>query len=779
MYYSLENNDTQKRISDLKRKFEDIQSNLNRRRIERKKYSEYLLKLDLEDVLIEETFYSNVRKAGDKFSNSASAREEIRSRLADLKVQWKESESEFNSVQSELEYLKKNPENLPRYVSSMRERISDAIGIPPKKFPFICELIRVKESEKEWTGALERLLHNFGLRMLVAEEDFEKFSSYVNSSDLNGKLVFSKMVTSTGPILHPKDKDEVFYKLEIKPSLTKFQKEWLEAQILREFGHICGDLQRLKKEEKALTKQGLVKSGKIRHEKDDRKNINDARNYILGWNNQEKIAALESDFARLGQEIYKIEANIEKVKEDETRNDVLRDDLKSFLRFEQFSQIDDQSLEEPLERTRKEIQELEVLSEEYGKLKEQYESAKARFSEAEGREKETTKEFTLLEERLSNLRKEMEDLTFRMKEFDPERSVRLEPVLKERLGDIIFNLESISEKERKFSEDFVKERAYFREKMDFIAEELNKGMDRYVKRFREDADREELSVSISNVAGFAKLTERIRKDRLPEFQEKFRSMMSDKVAKQILEFKAELEDDVTEIKIRIDDLNKSLRYLDYSKGKSYIQIRYFETKDREIIGSTGFKELLRDSIPDMGDNSNNEEKFSRIRELLGKLKGENGSDRWSRFVTDPRNWLDFQAAEFQRDTDEIIRIYDSSAGKSGGQTVKLAYTVLASAIAYQFKIREPNSFRFVVIDEMFNNLDNENSRYAMDLFRQLGLQLLVVTPMDKIAVVEPYVQSVYFVKNNSDGNESKVYPITKEKLHSEEEGMDDRKAGNF
>ncbi|EMO90760.1 ATP-binding protein [Leptospira noguchii] len=779
LYYSLENNDTRKRISDLKRKFEEIQTNLNKRRSEREKYSEYLLKLDLEKVLIEDSFYSNFRKAGEKLQKSDSTRDSIRDRLTDLTVKRKESKVEFDSVYSELEHLKKSKDNLPRIVSSMREKISQGLGVSEKKFPFVCELIRVKDSEKEWTGALERLLHNFGLRMLVDEEDYKVLSSYVNSSHLGGKIVFSRMLTQGGPILQPKDKDEVFYKLEIKPSLSKFQKEWLETQILKEFGHICGDLQRLQKEEKALTKEGLIKSGKIRHEKDDRKNINDARDYILGWNNREKISALESEFMRLGKVIDKIESEIKKVEEEQKQNDLFRDDLKSFLRFEQFSQIDDQSLEEPLEQTRKEIQDLEVLSEEYGKLKEQYESAKVRLSEAEGKEKETTKELTLLEERFSNLKKEMETLNSRIKEFDPNRRTRLEPILNERLGQVIFNLDSILEQERKFLEVLIKERNDFIEKRDSIGEELNKGMDRYVKKFREEADREELSVSILNAEAFAELTERIRKDRLPEFQDKFRNLMSDKVAKQILEFKAELEDDVSEIKDRIDELNESLRYLDYSKGKSYIQIRYFETKDREIIGSTGFKELLRNSIPDMGDSSNNEEKFSRIRELLGKLKGENGSDRWSRLVTDSRNWLDFQAAEFQRDTDTIIQVYDSSAGKSGGQTVKLAYTILASAIAYQFKIRELNSFRFVVIDEMFNNLDNENSRYAMDLFRQLGLQLLVVTPMDKITVVEPYVQSVHFVKNNSDGNDSRVYLITKEKLDSEKIENTDRKVGNL
>jgi len=55
----------------------------------------------------------------------------------------------------------------------------------------------------------------------------------------------------------------------------------------------------------------------------------------------------------------------------------------------------------------------------------------------------------------------------------------------------------------------------------------------------------------------------------------------------------------------------------------------------------------------------------------------------------------------------------------------LAYTILASAIAYQFGIRNRNadkkSFRFAVVDEAFSKVDPENAVYAMELFKQLNL----------------------------------------------------------
>lgn len=70
----------------------------------------------------------------------------------------------------------------------------------------------------------------------------------------------------------------------------------------------------------------------------------------------------------------------------------------------------------------------------------------------------------------------------------------------------------------------------------------------------------------------------------------------------------------------------------------------------------------------------------------------------------------------------------------------------------------------MLIDEVFSNLDSSNSRYAMELFKRLKLQLLVVTPFDKINVVEPYISTCHLVGNNNELNDSRVCNITMEEL---------------
>ena len=128
-----------------------------------------------------------------------------------------------------------------------------------------------------------------------------------------------------------------------------------------------------------------------------------------------------------------------------------------------------------------------------------------------------------------------------------------------------------------------------------------------------------------------------------------------------------------------------------------------------------------------------------------------------------RQWFVFSASERWRDDDREYEHYTDSAGKSGGQKEKLAYTILAASLAYQFKLdwgaERSKAFCFVVIDEAFSRGSEVSTRYALSLFTRLGLQLLIVTPLQKIHVIEPHVAAVGFV-DNPNGNYSRLQSLT-------------------
>ncbi len=56
--------------------------------------------------------------------------------------------------------------------------------------PFAGELIQVRDEERDWEGAAERLLRSFGLSLLVPDAHYKAVADWVDRSHLRGRLVY-------------------------------------------------------------------------------------------------------------------------------------------------------------------------------------------------------------------------------------------------------------------------------------------------------------------------------------------------------------------------------------------------------------------------------------------------------------------------------------------------------------------------------------------------------------------------------------------------------------
>ncbi len=268
------------------------------------------------------------------------------------------------------------------------------------------------------------------------------------------------------------------------------------------------------------------------------------------------------------------------------------------------------------------------------------------------------------------------------------------------------------------------------------------------------------------------MLEKLKTDSLPKYKEKFSNLRTRQIQQDIIDLNSNLKEWNRKIKDNIFELNESLNSITYQKNpETRIRITIESSRDKEI---RKFKNILEKAIPDPGivllgeeDKKRSTEIFlTAVDDLVTSLK-EN--DRFANKVLDVRNWYQFAVEEYYTETSEQARFYKDSAAISGGQKAKLAYTILAAAIAHQFDVfnyeNTAKSFRFVIVDEAFSKSDDNNSRYAMDLFKAMDLQLMVVTPMDKVNLVEPYIDSVQ-ITVCEDGKHSFVHSIKKEELEN-------------
>ena len=228
------------------------------------------------------------------------------------------------------------------------------------------------------------------------------------------------------------------------------------------------------------------------------------------------------------------------------------------------------------------------------------------------------------------------------------------------------------------------------------------------------------------------------------------------------------------IKERIGRINESLNQIDYNPGR-YIVLEAQPSPDADIRDfQAELRACTEGALSGSDDAQYSENKFLQVKLIIDRFRGRDGQSeldrRWTAKVTDVRNWFLFGASERWREDNKEHEHYSDSGGKSGGQKEKLAYTILAASLAYQFGLEwgavRSRSFRFVVIDEAFGRGSDESAQYGLQLFAQLNLQLLIVTPLQKIHIIEPFVASVGFV-HNENGRDSKLRNLSIEEYREE------------
>jgi uncharacterized protein YPO0396 len=267
----------------------------------------------------------------------------------------------------------------------------------------------------------------------------------------------------------------------------------------------------------------------------------------------------------------------------------------------------------------------------------------------------------------------------------------------------------------------------------------------------------EFDASVDATFEYKNLLDQLHRDDLPRFLARFKELLNVNTINEIANFSAQLARERETIKERIARINESLTQIDYNPGR-FIVLESQLSPDAEIRDfQAELRACTEGTLSGSEDAQYSEVKFLQVKKIIDQFRGREGLSeldrRWTHKVTDVRNWFLFAASERWREDGSEHEHYADSGGKSGGQKEKLAYTILAASLAYQFGLEwgaiRSRSFRFVVIDEAFGRGSDESAQYGLRLFQQLNLQLLIVTPLQKIHIIEPFVASVGFVHNES------------------------------
>ncbi len=760
------------RIQNLEAEIVQKETEKKRRVQQELRYQLHCRVLDLTPPKSMESFFEQRQRAATLKSGLQIEKTGLDNQFVDLKVNISQLQKKEQELNEEIESLKRRQSNIPVANLRLREEMTRVLDLNESDLPFAGELLQVKTEEKKWQGAIERVLRNMGLSLLVSEAHYPAVSRYVNETHLRGKLVYLRVQAERKPFVKL-SADSLPAKIEIRRDSIFF--DWVRQELEIYFNFECCDnLEDFQRYPKALSLTGQMKVSAKKHEKDDRFLLNDRSRFVLGWSNKDKLQSLRDDLAELQRQGQTLFDQVAKVEAARVRLDGRLTACEGLLHFQAFEEIHWQELAEAILGLEQEILKIRRDSDILDTLQGLIQEAVVKIGKLDGRMKELQKEDGYLTSEIATQTSNRD----RVHESAVTVGSEVVPIFYpqiERLGVELdlwtdLSLTNITKRQTQAREFVQGKLDALVKSLGYRREKITAGITDFLHHYREFTV--QLDASVESLPELRVILNQLTAEDLPRHEARFFKKLKEDTINGMAMFQELLDKERRGIENKIQLINDCLHGIDYNPG-TYIGLLLNKNVDQEVAH---FRHDLRLILSNTTgpDNVYTEQKFMEVKGIIDRLKGRaqflDADKKWTAKVTDVRNWFTFAASERYKSDNTEKEYYPDSGGKSGGQKEKLAYTVLASALAYQYGIEAaqdtPKSFRFVMIDEAFGRGSDESARYGLTLFEKLNLQLLVVTPLQKIHVIEDYVDYVHLAHNEASKN-SRLHSLTIEQFKKE------------
>ncbi len=744
-------------------------------------YTKLTTRLGLQTTNTEDAFQENFRRIQGLNLTLEKQLEEKREQRFRYKEDQKNNQQQIEQLQETINSYLNRKNRIPPDLAAVRERLLHLLDTGEDELPFVGELLKVKEEAFHWEDSIEKILHNFSLQLLVPDRYIKQVNHFVHSNNLGTRLIYQRIDRRVNETLvrWPAEEDYLVNKLEIKS--TTAYKIWLENHLLERFNFFCtDDLEVFYGSQKAITSNGLNRNHNY-HEKNDSRHKWSKLNYTLGWDSKETVQLLLQQKYSLQKEVEEFTRLLQEILLDLKNLEDQSLLLTQLSKITSFQEINWEQHAIKINSISRQIDELKNSSDQYRTISEQLEQIERELgTKRKIKEKyieditSQVGEYNRINQRKSSIR--FDDLNNDGEEhihffLTKEQIENKEPDSLESLSSLKLAITGLLKKR---TNDVLSITGKLKETTIGLIAGFVHPPDSLQREFPDwSGDVMNIATQLTSLDELEDLYKNIRNQRLVEHKRRFREYMDKSMLDALTNYRTWLNNEEDKIKEVIAELNIPLQKITFNKNPdTYLQLEFRPTKEQEI---KLFKEQLSATIPSalefsvQTDETYRETVFQQIKGLITELHLE---EVWRKKVTDIRNWLSFSAREHSVTDNKAGQYHDNTASYSGGQKAQFTYAILGAAIAHQFGIYEEGkqhrSLRFITVDEAFSKLDPEKSQFLMEFCAQLNLQILVVTPLDKINIAEPYIHAVHFVEIKNKKH-SIVYNLTMEEYRERKE----------
>lgn len=635
--------------------------------------------------------------------------------------------------------------NIPPAFQHFRESMAEALSLEAGELPFLAELIEVKGDEHAWRGAIERALGAHRLRVLVPSTLMQDALEWVNARDnrLHVRLLAAEDAPGTVKFLS----DGFANKLNFKPHRLRDAMKKLLADIDR---HCVENTEILRETPFAMTREGTLSGRAGQFEKRDDRALTD--NWLTGFSNRDLLDNLQHSMTSQQQEITTITQAL-KPKEDALRKYRSQSDSASRLLEEPFDKMDVLSASAELEN-------LETRLDNLTKRDSEMTSAKAKYDEALRVQEDIRHQIQQLSRESGELSTRLESASAEQTKYRTRDSEPLDDDQTQFVSARVSAVEKAAElvdAERTTMASARQDSIEYGNRVNAFTEKLVRQMEK-AKRVDTGA-LTDYATEMSEIPAFLERLTVLEKEALPAKLKRFMEYLNQASDQGVVQLLAEIDAEVGRIEDRIEDLNQTLRRVDYQEG-NFLQLAPSRVRHESL--HTLDQALNRLRRAKLSEDDQGEAQYAALQELVGLLReaSANRSNLRSRALLDPRYRLHFAYEVVKRESNEIIDRRTSSKGGSGGEKEIIASYILTASLAYALCPDGMSRPRFgtVILDEAFSKSSQAVAGRIVTALKEFGLHALFVTPNKELQLLRQHTRAAVLVHRK--GSQATLTPLS-------------------
>ncbi|MEU8377449.1 ATP-binding protein [Micromonospora sp. NPDC048894] len=673
-----------------------------------------------------------------------------------------EARRAYQEKKGELEALQSAPTLIPKREVARRLAIAHGVGVHVVNLPYVAELVDLAPDEERWRPAAEKVLRNYGLRLLVPEHHAATVRRFIDENDMRG-IVEYNTVTATSDHQPAPRPGTLASKLIVDE--THPYHMWLAAQLAQRFEHVCVETaDDLDEHRLAVTVRGTLKLPGNHYRKDDREEVTNPSSYILGVNTIAKREALKAEVDTLHE---RRRIATEKADEHQNRLRAAENTIAAV------HQLDDYPAWAVLDKweTSRRINELQHRIEAIRSENEDLQRLEKERNNAQGRHRAA-------EQKCAGIRNEIEALTKRMPRLvDLQESLKNHPHTVDDPGDREFLDEVLAATAAPLNPEAFQPVAVAmrrdltarHDRADGVRKVAQTKLESSIKAFIEqwpDAAPDTSGDVERSGADFVALHDDIARRRLPEAMDRFQRLIADDMVPSISFLQREVEKSSTEIRKRITMVNEGLRRVEFNAGTRLQIAHKAQPSEDARLFRNAVDTLLRHAPAARKDADASRLQFKRVRQLMARFTSDTTDGRqWRDNILDVRNTFSFYGREEKIEDGTTVATFSNTSTNSGGEQEKLVAFCLAAALTYNLAEGTGDGvplFAPLMLDEAFSKSDETFAAQALGVFHEFGFQLVIAAPIRMSGIIEPFIGQAVLVEKRQlpDGPRSNAASAT-------------------